>query len=432
MNEVTCKAFDVHHQCKETGNDQKCKNPEMTRIPRSINIQDFNYSLPQERIARYPLTLRDTSKLLTYREGRIESRIFNELPELLHEDHHLVFNDTRVIQARLLFHKPTGAAIEIFLLEPWLPSEYNLSFGSVKECTWKCLVGNAKKWKSGILEKEINMGQTGIVLKAEKSGNEGNYFLVRLSWDNTAFCLSGIIEHAGSTPIPPYLNREAEASDSLRYQTVYSKHEGSVAAPTAGLHFTDDVLRKLKEKGVSQTRLTLHVGAGTFVPVKAENATEHSMHTEHIYVSRDGIESLYVSKKKIIAVGTTSVRTLESLYHIASKLKSGRGGETDLFLDQWDAYQQGGTMNRKEAMGFLLTHMDKMKTESLKVSTRIMIAPGYTFRMTDGMITNFHQPASTLLLLISAFVGDNWKLIYDYALENEYRFLSYGDSSLLM
>ncbi len=404
----------------------------MKGIPENISIQDFNYNLPEDSIAKYPLEFRDTSKLLCYKKGAIETRVFSELPKILSDEHHLIFNDTRVIQARLSFFKSTGAAIEVFLLEPWMPSEYSLSFGSSSECVWKCLVGNAKKWKSGILSKEIARAKDSTLLNAEKIGSEGNYFLIRLFWRDPSFSLSEIIAHAGSTPIPPYLNREAESSDSIRYQTVYSTNEGSVAAPTAGLHFTDEVLSRLGAIGVRQTRLTLHVGAGTFIPVKAENAREHSMHTEHIYLSRKSIESLYNSNKQFIAVGTTSVRTLESLYHIASKLRSGSEDVRSLFLDQWDAYETNPEMSRKEALESILSTMDKQHTDHLKMSTRIMIAPGYTFRMTDGMITNFHQPASTLLLLISAFVGEDWKKIYNYALENKYRFLSYGDSSLLL
>jgi S-adenosylmethionine:tRNA ribosyltransferase-isomerase len=294
------------------------------------------------------------------------------------------------------------------------------------------LVGNAKKWKSGILEKEIDTGKSITVLNAEKTGTEGNYFLIRFFWADKSITFSSIIEHGGSTPIPPYLNRVAETSDSIRYQTVYSENEGSVAAPTAGLHFTDDVLRRLKEKGISQTRLTLHVGAGTFIPVKTENATEHQMHAEHIYLSRKSIESLYNSDKQIIAVGTTSVRTLESLFHTGAKLHNETAAFPALFLDQWDAYQTDSKLSRKEALENILLLMDRNGTGNLKISTRIMIAPGYKFRMIDGMITNFHQPSSTLLLLISAYVGDDWKKIYNYALENQYRFLSYGDSSILI
>ncbi len=404
----------------------------MKGISDTISIQDFNYNLPEERIAKYPLEFRDTSKLLYYKKGVIESRVFSELPHILTDHHHLIFNDTRVIQARLSFFKSTGAAIEIFLLEPWLPSEYGLSFSSNRECVWKCLVGNAKKWKSGILSKEVLTGNNSTLLRAEKTGTEGNYFLIRLFWENPEVSLSEIIEQAGSTPIPPYLNRKAESSDSIRYQTVYSANEGSVAAPTAGLHFTDEVLSRLGDNGVLQTRLTLHVGAGTFIPVKTENAMEHSMHTEHIYLSRKSIESLYASEKQFIAVGTTSVRTMESLYHIACKLKNGTADTGNLFLDQWDAYETNLQISRKEALESIISFMDKQQADHLKMSTRIMIAPGYSFRMVDGMITNFHQPSSTLLLLISAFVGEDWKRIYNYALDNRYRFLSYGDSSLLL
>jgi S-adenosylmethionine:tRNA ribosyltransferase-isomerase len=404
----------------------------MMEMPAYIKIQEYDYHLPEESIAKYPLESRDSSKLLFYDNGNIESRIFNELPEIVSHQQHLIFNDTKVIQARLLFHKTSGSAIEIFLLEPFLPSEYITSFTSNRECTWKCLVGNAKKWKAGILQKELCIESTRIILKAENTGHEGNYFLIRLSWDNPLLILSDIIEHAGSTPIPPYLNREAEKSDCIRYQTVYSANEGSVAAPTAGLHFTKKIIKELENKGVSQTRLTLHVGAGTFVPVKAENAHDHEMHTEHIYLNRKSIESLCLSEKKFIAVGTTSVRTLESLYHIAAKMNNGLSIENNLFLDQWEAYQTDSLLSRKESLECILSYMDSHKLQNLHVSTKIMIVPGYEFKMIDGIITNFHQPNSTLLLLIAAFIGNKWKEIYDYALNNNFRFLSYGDSSLLL
>ncbi len=404
----------------------------MTGISDFINIKDYDYPLPDDKIAKYPLETRDDSKLLIYREGHIESRIFKDLPDLLTKDHHLVFNDTRVIQARLHFQKASGANIELLLLEPFLPSEYNLSFSSNSECTWKCMVGNAKKWKEEILQKQLVIKGLDITLKVEKYGREKNYFLIRLSWDNQKIIFSEIIENAGLTPLPPYLNREPESSDATRYQTVYSEYEGSVAAPTAGLHFTDEVINRLSEKGVAKSLLTLHVGAGTFVPVKTENARDHEMHTEHIYLDRKSIESLYKSSGKLIAVGTTSVRTIESLYHIAYKIKSGISGSDNLFLDQWEAYNNSAEISRKECLDVILAYMEKNNAENLKLSTRIMIAPGYKFRMTEGIITNFHQPSSTLLLLISAFIGKDWHRVYNFALENNYRFLSYGDSSLLL
>jgi S-adenosylmethionine:tRNA ribosyltransferase-isomerase len=406
----------------------------MNEIKDKINILEYDYNLPDDRIARYPPQFRDSSKLLLYMDGKIEKKVFNETPDLLGDKYHLVFNDTRVIHARILFRKNSGAAIEIFLLEPYIPSEYIQSFNTRHECVWKCLVGNAKKWKEEILFREIDITSPAFKLTAEKTGQEGNYFLIRFSWSNSSHIFSDIIEQAGSTPIPPYLNRYAEISDSSRYQTVYSKHEGSVAAPTAGLHFTDEVLRMLENKGARRSFLTLHVGAGTFVPVKTENAREHIMHTEHIYLNRKSIEDMYLSDRKFIAVGTTSVRTMESLYHIAGKLKNEGGGTGDqeLFLDQWEAYSTDMSMTRKEALEYILIYMDKTKVENLKLSTRIMIVPGYKFRMTEGIITNFHQPASTLLLLIAAFIGEDWRKVYNYALENDFRFLSYGDSSLLM
>jgi S-adenosylmethionine:tRNA ribosyltransferase-isomerase len=404
----------------------------MNKLPAYINIQDYNYLLPEERIAKYPLVLRDSSKLLYFHNGQKETRIFNELPELISDRYHLVFNDTKVIHARLLFHKATGSPIEIFLLEPFSPAEYSISFSSNHECTWKCLVGNAKKWKNEILHKEIFPEKPGFILNAEKAGQEGNYFFIHFYWEPSTHNLSEIIESAGATPIPPYLNREPESSDTDRYQTVYSRYEGSVAAPTAGLHFTDGIIKRLENKGVSQTRLTLHVGAGTFVPVKSENARDHEMHTEHIYLNRDSIEGLYRSKKMLIAVGTTSVRTLESLYHVSAKLLKEKSGEKDLYLNQWEAYSNNSELSRKDTFEQILNHMENYNLQNLKISSSIMITPGYKFRMTDGIITNFHQPASTLLLLIAAFVGEEWKGIYNYALQNDYRFLSYGDSSLLL
>jgi S-adenosylmethionine:tRNA ribosyltransferase-isomerase len=404
----------------------------MTEIPGYIDIQDYTYTLPEGRIARYPLESRDSSKLLFFRDGLIESRIFRELPDILSDKHHLVFNDTKVIQARLIFVKSTGATIEVFLLEPWFPSEYNLSFSSKKECVWKCLVGNAKKWKNGIIQKEIWFGSTKVIFCAEKSDQHENYYYIRFYWDNATISFSELLENAGTTPIPPYLEREADEEDSVRYQTVYSRNSGSVAAPTAGLHFTSEVLQNLEKAGCLQTRITLHVGAGTFVPVKVQNAAEHEMHTEHFYISRSSLESLYQSDKKFIAVGTTSVRALESLYHVAIIVKENPGAVNNLYLDQWDAYQTSAILSRKEALECLLEYMDKLQKESLKVSTRIMIVPGYKFRMIQGMITNFHQPNSTLLLLVAAFIGEEWKKVYDFAIKNNFRFLSYGDSSILL
>ncbi|MCB9013838.1 MAG: S-adenosylmethionine:tRNA ribosyltransferase-isomerase [Bacteroidales bacterium] len=402
------------------------------RIPEFIDISEYFYDLPEDRIAKYPLEQRDHSKLLYFNHGSIRDHVFHELPAILSGNYQLVFNDTRVIQARIQFNKASGSGIEIFLLEPFTPADYQLSFGSSSQCSWKCLVGNAKKWKDEILEKKIFSATEAALLQAEKINREENYFIIRFTWNNKNLCFSEILEISGLTPIPPYLNREAEESDNLRYQTIYSNYEGSVAAPTAGLHFSDEVLEKLSQSGVKQTHLTLHVGAGTFVPVKVENARDHEMHMEHIYINRQSISSLLHTDKKIIAVGTTSVRTLESLYYIACKLKSGYRGYKELFLDQWDAYEIEPDISRDEALETILSFMDLKNTDTLKLTTRIMISPGYTFRMADGIITNFHQPSSTLLLLISAFIGEDWKKVYDHALKNNYRFLSYGDSSLLI
>jgi S-adenosylmethionine:tRNA ribosyltransferase-isomerase len=397
-------------------------------IPDRINISDYIYELPDEKIAKFPLEKRDSSKLLVYRDGEISSRIFSDLPFMVSGDEQLVFNNTRVIQARLSFKKASGAVIEVFLLEPVKPEEYQLSFSSLSGCTWKCLIGNSKKWKNGVLEKIVIRGDKEFCLKAERSGENNE---VRFQWDIPELSFSEIILLAGQTPIPPYLERDAEESDLTQYQTVYSSREGSVAAPTAGLHFTDELLKRLEDQGTDLTYLTLHVGAGTFVPVKTENALKHPMHTEHIYLQRKSLEGLKKPGKQIIAVGTTSVRTLETIFHIAEKIKRGGQSGMHLNLEQWEAYGNSEIKNRKEAISVLTEFMDQHRTDILKISTRIMIVPGYRFRMTDRMITNFHQPGSTLLLLIAAFTCGDWKRIYDYALQNEYRFLSYGDSSII-
>ncbi len=401
-------------------------------FPGKINTDDYKYILPDEKIAKYPLETRDGSKLLVYRNKEINSYLFSDLPDILTPEHKLIFNNTRVIQARLLFYKSTGAIIELFLLEPYEPAEYQNSFASKKECTWKCLVGNAKKWKEEKLEKQILIGNFCINLYAEKIAFENVTFLIKFRWDNHLVNFSAIISSTGLTPIPPYLDREAEETDKLRYQTVYSKNEGSVAAPTAGLHFTAGIMDSLIEKGISRTDLTLHVGAGTFLPVKEQDASKHGMHSEQIFISRNSLEQLYKSEHKFIAVGTTSVRTLESIYWLGVKIDTVKSINGSLYLDQWEPFRLKEGYNRKKSLENVLNYMQQHKMENLSASTRIMIAPGYNFRMIDGMITNFHQPYSTLLMLIAAFTGEDWKKIYDYALYNGFRFLSYGDSSLLL
>ena len=397
-----------------------------------LNINDFSYDLPDERIAKFPLQNRDNSKLLFYKGGTISSKVFNELPGLIDNSYELIFNDTKVIQARLYFSKATGSGIEIFLLEPYEPSDYVSSFTSVTETSWICLVGNAKKWKNESLQRSFEIDNNSITVKANKISKVDNAYIIRFSWDKQNISFSRIVLHAGLTPIPPYLKREAQDGDKVRYQTVYSNFEGSVAAPTAGLHFTNEILTQLKSKGIGSIKLTLHVGAGTFIPVKEDDVGLHKMHSEQIFISRDSIENLLKSDKKQIAVGTTSVRTLESLYWAGVKLKYQYPADNILFLDQWECYEFEGDTSRKESLENILAYMSKHKIENLHLTTKIMIVPGYNFKMIKGMITNFHQPKSTLLLLIAAFCGDDWKTIYEYALNNDYRFLSYGDSSLLL
>jgi len=401
---------------------------------RGISISDYAYDLPDEKIAKYPLDERDQSKLLVWKNGQIQDSQFGNLPEFLPSNSLLIFNNTKVIRARLHFQKPTGAKIEIFCLDPVDPAEYQISFQTTQSCVWKCMIGNQKKWKGEPLRKIISIDDTEIELCAEQTDPENNKSLIRFSWNNADFEFSRIIEHAGSLPIPPYLNRETEQSDLERYQTVYSKIKGSVAAPTAGLHFTEKVFSHLTEDGHELAELTLHVGAGTFQPVKSKIISGHQMHAEHFYISRDFINSLIHHKGKKIAVGTTSVRTLESLYWLGLQAHQKPNIDiADLKISQWEAYQseelQFSSMDALKALADLL---GRHQTDYLSASTQIIIAPSYQFRIVDGLITNFHQPQSTLLLLISAYLGDEWRTIYDHALANDYRFLSYGDSNLYL
>ncbi len=401
--------------------------------PQDIAIEDFNYDLPDERIAKFPLEKRDESKLLLYRNGDISHSVFKNLPEYLNAGDLLVCNNTRVIQARLLFHKGTGARIEVFCLEPFRPHDYVLTFQATGECVWKCMVGNASKWKAGtILEREVTVDGKEIILKAEKQEAVGNAYHVRFFWDDTAVNFASILDAFGVLPIPPYLHRETVDRDKVTYQTVYSKIKGSVAAPTAGLHFTPEVFDSLKKKNIFCEEVTLHVGAGTFQPVKSETIGDHEMHTEWICVRKEVIEKIRQAGK-VVAVGTTSVRTLESLYYIGCQLAENMGlNETELKVTQWMPYESGYKLTSDEALDAILRYMEKHELESLSADTQIIIVPGYTFHLVKAIITNFHQPQSTLLLLISAFVGDDWKKMYDYAMKNEFRFLSYGDSSLLI
>ena len=467
-----------------------------------ILIEDYNYPLPDERIAKYPLEQRDKSKLLVYRDGVVSEDVFCHVGEYLDSNSLLVYNNTRVIQARLEFHKkslgvlispegsndysqanvqefrclgvtselaqsvtepmnseaPRGARIEIFCLEPLLPRDYQLALGSVDGCTWKCMIGNAKKWKSGALSLPVTLpsGQE-VTLFAEKGKQTGNTFEVRFSW--TSNCLTAqrsnnevvqqqsgltgladlnisfaeILDAVGELPIPPYLNRKTEESDKTTYQTVYSRIKGSVAAPTAGLHFTDGVLDGLRQRGVRTAEVTLHVGAGTFQPVKVADANQHIMHTEIIAVPRDTIATLIANLGHIVAVGTTSMRTLESLYFLGVGVQEFRNSEVQeqLSVAQFAPYIGEYTLSTREALQAIVDYLDSIGQDVLHAETQIMIKPGYQFRVVDKLITNFHQPKSTLLLLVSAFVGGDWHTIYDYALANDFRFLSYGDSSIL-
>lgn len=401
---------------------------------KSISTNDYAYNLPDDKIAKYPLVERDQSKLLIWKNGQILDEQFQKLPEYMPANSLLVFNNTKVICARLHFLKETGAKIEIFCLDPVDPADYQISFQTTQWCVWKCLIGNQKKWKGDCLRKVIRINETDIELCAEQTDPENNKSLIRFSWNNPEFEFSRIIEHAGSLPIPPYLNRETEQSDLERYQTVYSKIKGSVAAPTAGLHFTEKVFSHLEQEGHQLAELTLHVGAGTFQPVKSKTISGHEMHSEHFYIRRDFLNQLLQHSGKIIAVGTTSVRTLESLYWLGVQaIKNPDLNCTDLKVSQWEAYLETGEQPPiREALNALIGLLDLNQTDFLSASTQIIIAPGYKFRIVDGLITNFHQPQSTLLLLISAYLGDEWRKIYDHGLANNYRFLSYGDSNLYL
>ena len=401
----------------------------MTINPENIRIEDYSYELPNDRIAKYPLEQRDQSQLLLYNQGEVGKDQFLNIDRYFDSDTTCVFNNTKVIQARLKFYKETGAQIEIFCLEPIEPSDYILAFQQTEKITWKCIVGNLKKWKNQDLKKKISINNIEIELTASKVSGEGNSQIIEFSWNDNSFTFSEILENIGLTPIPPYLNRESEIIDKDRYQTIYSKLKGSVAAPTAGLHFTDKVLNKLKEKQINFEEVTLHVGAGTFIPVKSETINNHEMHTEHFVIKKSTIKNL-LNSKKIVAVGTTSVRTIESVYWLGVKLL--QNNYFDSHISQWEVYKLSDDINKTDALNTLLNYMDNMNVEELHASTQIMIFPGYQFKMVDILITNFHQPKSTLLLLIAAFIGDNWKKVYDFALNNNFRFLSYGDSSILI
>lgn len=408
----------------------------MKEDPKHIRISEFNYPLPDERIAKFPLPVRDQSKLLLYRHGEVTEDIFTSLPDYLPANSLMIFNNTKVIQARLHFHKETGALIEVFCLEPVQPNDYALNFQQTEHAAWLCMIGNLKKWKEGALKREITVKGKPLTLTAERGACHGTSHWVDFRWNNPEITFANILEVFGELPIPPYLNRETQESDKETYQTVYSKIKGSVAAPTAGLHFTPRVLDALREKGVALEELTLHVGAGTFKPVKSEEIEGHEMHTEYISVNRSTLEKLVAHEGKAIAVGTTSVRTLESLYHIGvTLLHNPNATEEDLHVKQWQPYEtalETAATPAVDALQAIIAYLDRHHMETLHSSTQIIIAPGYEYRIVKAMVTNFHQPQSTLLLLVSAFLHGDWRKIYDYALAHDFRFLSYGDSSLLI
>jgi S-adenosylmethionine:tRNA ribosyltransferase-isomerase len=401
-------------------------------IKKNIDLEEYDYDLPDDRIAQYPLDERDMSQLLIYKGEKISKDVFRSIDDYLPSDSLLVFNNTRVIRARLIFRKDTGAEIEIFCLEPHAPSEYESSFKSFKPVEWICIIGNLKKWKRGLISASFFHNDTKYTFSAEKLSLDGDKCRVGFSWDCPEITFGDLIEIMGHVPLPPYINRKDEVADVYRYQTVYSSIKGSVAAPTAGLHFTDQIIKKLKDRGHKPAEITLHVGAGTFQPIKSKTISDHIMHCEHFSVTKETIELLLARQGRIIAVGTTSVRTLESLYWIGVKLCNDPSYyDSGLSLGQWEPYNMNSDVPVKESMKALLLHLSASKISEINAITSIMIVPGYNFRMINGLITNFHQPKSTLLLLISAWTGKKWNDIYTFALENNFRFLSYGDSSIL-
>ena len=400
---------------------------------KAIDINDYYYNLPDELIAQHPVAERDQSQLLVYKGNTILKDTFSNLDKYLPSDSLLVFNNSRVIRARLLFKKDSGAGIEILCLEPLTPCDYTLSFSSTSPVEWKCIIGNLKKWKSGDLSCHITLKGTDIKLIAEKIRPEGEAWRIRFSWNSGVVSFAEVIEAAGHIPLPPYMNRDDTAEDTERYQTVYSKVNGSVAAPTAGLHFTENIFGKIKSKGIKSAEVTLHVGAGTFQPIKTISILDHEMHSEHFIIDARTIVLMLENNGKIIPVGTTSVRTLESIYWLGVKILQNPPGENAfLSLGQWEPYELPSNVSVKESLNSLLNLLKERNTDILSASTGIIIVPGYEFRLIDGMITNFHQPRSTLLLLISAWTGNKWKEIYRFAIKNRFRFLSYGDCSLLL
>ena len=401
-------------------------------MERNIDINDFDYPLPDERIAKFPLERRSDSKLLIYRNGDISQSHFHSLAEQLPVGSLLVFNNTKVIRARVIMHKPSGARIEVFCLEPHRPADYEHAFTVKGECEWSCIVGNLKKWKESQIGIDFDYEGTPCHLRAEIAERGEREHIVRFTWD-VDLTFGQLLEYLGRIPIPPYLNRESEEIDLTRYQTVYSKFEGSVAAPTAGLHFTDEMIAQMRADGFVFDEVTLHVGAGTFLPVKSDNAAEHPMHTEHFEVRLATLENLLAHHGDITAVGTTSVRTLESLPVLGWRIRQGGEPDAERVIGQWESYDIPADYTGREVLEDLIGYMQRNGLERLKAATQIMITPlGFRFRIVSRIVTNFHQPKSTLLLLVSAYIGDDWRRMYRYALDNDFRFLSYGDSSLLI
>ncbi|WP_347160196.1 S-adenosylmethionine:tRNA ribosyltransferase-isomerase [Pontibacter chitinilyticus] len=403
----------------------------MSTNPKKLAIKDFVYELPEARIAKFPLPERDQSKLLYYHQGRIQDQTFTNLPELLPPHTMLVFNDTKVVQARLLMQKETGGVVEIFCLEPVAPyREVQLAMQQTGNAVWKCLVGNNKRWKNGA----VKLFFAGGMLLAERQAQQEGHFLIRFRWEPAELPFAEVLERCGRLPLPPYLNRDLTPDDHTRYQTIYAAQQGAVAAPTAGLHFTERVLGKLREQSITTAYLTLHVGAGTFKPVKAEVMEAHEMHAEQLYISKLLVQRLLTQLgHPIIPVGTTSMRSLESLYWLGTKvLQQPELPLQELTVSQWQPYESMAPPAAADALHALLQYMERHSTNYLHASTQIIIAPGYTFRICNGLVTNFHQPESTLLLLVSALIGEDWRKVYQHALANGYRFLSYGDSSLLL
>ena len=395
-----------------------------------IDINDYAYCLPEDKIARFPQTERDSSKLLVYRNNSIMTDVFSNIFEYFEEGDMAVYNNTRVISARIEMTKETGACIEIFCLEPYMPDDYQLSFAQQHNCQWKCMIGNLRRWKSGFLKKRVICNGEEVELRAEKTDDNSRIQVVRFSWDKE-IDFGAVLDVCGSMPVPPYLKRKAEEIDQTCYQTVFSKNKGSVAAPTAGLHFTPQLLKKLENKGIKQNEITLHVGTGTFRPIHNINVYDHDMHVEYFFVSAEVIRNIVSNKGILTAVGTTTLRTLESLYWMGVKMLYESLPLNNLHLGQWEYNFLPQDVTMEQSLGKLCEALESQKQEMLYGSTKIMIVPGYRFRICSRLITNFHQPKSTLLLLVSAFTGNGWKEIYDYALSHDYRFLSYGDGSLL-